>query len=169
MHYQRLRSRGTTDDPPKRGAPPEVLAELRTRRKPSTKNTCGHPDRKHYAKERCRGCYARDFFPATRWQKQNPEKARMAVRRAYLKRHGLTPNQWDAMWYAQGGGCANPGCDRVYPIDHVDLRNGLQVDHCHRTGKVRGLLCKQCNTALGHIDDDVTRLRGLIKYLGSLN
>jgi len=39
------------------------------------------------------------------------------------------------------------------------------VDHCHKTGKVRGLLCTQCNTALGLLKDSPVRLNSAIKYL----
>lgn len=39
------------------------------------------------------------------------------------------------------------------------------VDHCHRTNKVRGLLCSRCNRTLGNADDDISRLKSCIKYL----
>jgi hypothetical protein len=39
------------------------------------------------------------------------------------------------------------------------------VDHCHLTNKVRGLLCKKCNTAIGLLGDDVAMLKQAIKYL----
>ncbi|KKM72361.1 hypothetical protein LCGC14_1421320, partial [marine sediment metagenome] len=39
------------------------------------------------------------------------------------------------------------------------------VDHCHKTGIVRGLLCKSCNLTLGFVKDDVDLLQGLINYL----
>jgi len=42
---------------------------------------------------------------------------------------------------------------------------GLHIDHCHDTGKVRGVLCGPCNTALGCVRDDVERLRHLVAYL----
>lgn len=39
------------------------------------------------------------------------------------------------------------------------------IDHCHTTGEVRGILCGKCNTALGHLEDDVARLARAIEYL----
>lgn len=42
---------------------------------------------------------------------------------------------------------------------------GLYVDHCHKTGEIRGLLCNQCNTGLGRFRDDKAIMRRAIKYL----
>ncbi|WP_442942261.1 endonuclease VII domain-containing protein [Nonomuraea sp. NBC_00507] len=60
------------------------------------------------------------------------------------------------MLEAQGGACA--ACRRV-------TDQNLHVDHCHTTGKVRGLLCVGCNTALGLLAEDSERIRGLLGYL----
>jgi hypothetical protein len=69
------------------------------------------------------------------------------------RRYGLTSADVDAMVEAQGGTCATcPG-----RLEHVD--------HDHRTGRVCGILCSNCNQALGNARDDVTVLRNLIAYL----
>lgn len=50
---------------------------------------------------------------------------------------------------------------------HIDdLKKNLHVDHCHKTGKVRGLLCYNCNSALGSVRDSVEILKKMIIYLG---
>lgn len=73
--------------------------------------------------------------------------------------YGVTREEWDAMFAAQSGHCAvceaaEPGGNRPW-----------HTDHCHRTRKVRGILCKRCNTVLGHVKDDANVLRQLIHYL----
>lgn len=59
-------------------------------------------------------------------------------------RYGLTPDQWDAMYNGQRGRCAI--CLEI-------PQESLQVDHCHTTGEVRGLLCPTCNRAIGLLRD----------------
>lgn len=45
----------------------------------------------------------------------------------------------------------------------------LAIDHCHRTGKVRGLLCEKCNHGLGKFEDNISFLKEAIKYLETSN
>lgn len=63
------------------------------------------------------------------------------------------------LYEAQHGKC--PGCRRSLNWSEC------AIDHCHATGVVRGLLCRHCNIALGHIRDDVATLRRLIEYVSS--
>lgn len=89
------------------------------------------------------------------WQKANPEK-RFA---AELRRNfGITPGDYRAMLAAQGGVCAI--CRKPEKI-----RQRLAVDHDHATGKVRGLLCRDCNTSLGKFGDSLEILRNAVAYL----
>jgi Recombination endonuclease VII len=81
------------------------------------------------------------------------------VRKAHLKRYGISPAEYDALLAKQNGACAI--CRR-----HVKGR--LCVDHCHVTGMVRGLLCKECNGALGYLKDDQASLVAALAYLGAL-
>jgi len=64
---------------------------------------------------------------------------------SHLPKYGLTPEQWDAMYEGQRGRCAI--CKEI-------PKQSLQVDHCHTTGEVRGLLCPPCNRAIGMLRED---------------
>ncbi|MCK5017508.1 MAG: endonuclease VII domain-containing protein [Candidatus Peribacteraceae bacterium] len=74
------------------------------------------------------------------------------------QRYNLTPEQYADILAAQKGICAI--CGGV----NSDNKN-LCVDHNHRTGKVRGLLCSMCNSMLGFATDNPDNLRKGIEYL----
>lgn len=95
-----------------------------------------------------------------RWYRQHPEKKVAQTRRAKLKKlYGMTDADYMRRYAFQVGRCAICGKYVEYPR--------LFVDHNHETGKVRGLLCLQCNTLLGHAHDDTTILARAITYLNS--
>ena len=91
------------------------------------------------------------------WRRRNPEKAREHQRRVLLKKYGLTTDEYEAMVEAAGSRCQICG--------RPDRSNGrrLSVDHCHENGHVRGVLCWQCNGALGMIGEE--NLMRAIEYL----
>lgn len=98
---------------------------------------------------------ARHKASVDRWRKENPG----AERAAQLKfKYGMSVAAYEAMLIAQSGRCAVCGTPAT-------ARRVLHVDHCHAEGHVRGLLCVQCNTGLGHFKDDPTRLQSAIAYL----
>ena len=81
-----------------------------------------------------------------------------------MKKFNLTPDQARGMLEDQGGCCVL--CDKEIFFDRkTDRKTKACVDHCHKTMKVRGILCPTCNTAIGHMDDDVETLKRAIDYL----
>lgn len=72
--------------------------------------------------------------------------------------HGMTLDEFDALWVEQIGLCAI--CHNKLPLDPK-----VHVDHCHATGRIRGLLCRGCNVGLGNYKDDRTRLLNAASYL----
>ncbi len=115
---------------------------------------CEHQDRKHYVRGRCKLCYDREYRKDKNW----PEK----MRRYNLKRgYNLTPEQYDLMLKKQNGVCAI--CESFRPLSHKETT--FHVDHNHKTGKIRGLLCARCNTGLGGFQDNMQYLKNAIKYL----
>lgn len=89
------------------------------------------------------------------WSKENP----FAWRQAYLMRtYNITIDEYQTLYDAQGGVCALCRLPE-------QIKTMLAVDHDHETGKVRGLLCFRCNTALGAFGDSVDGLKRAIAYL----
>jgi 5-methylcytosine-specific restriction endonuclease McrA len=80
-----------------------------------------------------------------------------AHERSVMLKYGLKPGEYEAMLQAQDGKCAICG------NKPVTIR--LAVDHDHVTGRVRGLLCRRCNRALGLWEGDPTKMRNLIAYV----
>lgn len=74
------------------------------------------------------------------------------------KTYGITKEQYDQMLREQKGVCIICGNTNKSKIR-------LAVDHDHKTGKVRGLLCSRCNVALGLVGDDIIVLQEMISYL----
>lgn len=141
-------------------------------------------------RSQCRQCRSE---AARQWQKDNPERARQAQkarydanpeaqkaksrayyqahreeRKAYLTdwrsknkgyfrqhRYNMSPSDYEALLSLQGHACAI--CR--------DSSKPLHVDHCHTHGHVRGLLCFNCNTAIGKLGDNITHLQSAITYL----
>lgn len=76
------------------------------------------------------------------------------------KTYGISLEEYNTLFTKQGGVCAI--CKGTESI------NGrlMAVDHCHTTGKVRGILCSHCNRALGFFKDNTESLKAAIRYLG---
>ena len=76
-----------------------------------------------------------------------------------LKRaYGISSSEWQRIFELQKGCCAS--CGR----HQSNVPKSLHVDHCHKSGKVRALLCDRCNRALGIMDEDAISIRKLAEY-----
>lgn len=101
---------------------------------------CGEPV---HCKGMCAACYRRQYTPP----KYTPEQRRG---RRIKSRYGITADQYEAMVAERGGICDI--CKQPPSAENTRAHwNGkLCIDHCHDTGKVRGLLCNDCNLAVGY-------------------
>lgn len=104
---------------------------------------------------RCRECLKEQSL---RWRRDNRARALALRRRARMIRaYGLSPEDKERLWHEQGRACAICACP-------IDLKQ-CPVDHDHKTGFVRGLLCNNCNMFLGRIEADVERMEACLRYL----
>lgn len=94
---------------------------------------------------------------AKKRRKENPEKWREARWEKQIKsEYGLSARDYQRLREEQKNVCA---------ICLKEPNKKLFVDHCHTTGKVRGLLCQHCNTLLGMARDDTLTLKNAVHYL----
>lgn len=119
-----------------------------------------HPERHEASRLKYRVEHAEEIAAKTRaWYRKNRPLALARARESALKkRYGITQIQYMEMLNQQGGKC--PICS-----EKIGERNTPPVDHCHKTGKVREILCYRCNTGLGQFLDNPELLRNAVKYL----
>ena len=120
-----------------------------------------------------RSCHCRKCFNIIMNHKksENPHKYKEADRLSYIRHKnnyrsnqlkrtvGINLQEYNSMFTVQEGKC------KICRTHQSKLNLGLAVDHCHKTGRVRGLLCGKCNTALGLLEDNSEIVKGMIEYL----
>jgi hypothetical protein len=93
-------------------------------------------------------------------REEHPEKVKEQKRRGHLKNtFNITIDDYNKIFADQNGYCA------ICRLHQSNFTKRLAVDHCHTTGKVRGLLCSKCNTAIGSLNDDIDILENAKQYL----
>lgn len=97
--------------------------------------------------------YAKEYY------KKNPPHPDKVRERKLKHKFGITLEQYNLKFEEQRGCCAI--CGR----HQTDFNKRLAVDHCHTTGKVRSLLCANCNQSLGLLKEDISVLKNMIRYL----
>ena len=91
------------------------------------------------------------------YQQKNPD----AYRNTSLKaNYGITLEDRNRMIEEQDGYCKNPFC--LVKLSDIPERH-VHVDHDHKTGEIRGIMCHECNTNLGKIEKNPLRFKGLLQ------
>lgn len=126
----------------RRAQDPEVRAATERRRKKYRASAKGRETEAAYREK-----YERD-----------PEAARA---HSFKRHHGVTREEADRMTEERNNRCDICGNEPSGKGHHPRLH----VDHCHETGRIRGMLCGNCNIAIGHMKEDVEHLKKAIEYL----
>lgn len=79
--------------------------------------------------------------------------------------YGITLSEYYLLLKKQGEGCAICGTDKPYSINYKGKKKFFAIDHDHKTGKTRGILCHDCNRGLGSFVDSIDNLKKAIVYL----
>jgi hypothetical protein len=115
-----------------------------------------------YYSSYCKSCES-DKAKVSYHSKPNKKKYivnKSSIKKSRLKlKYGITLNEYDSMLKSQGSRCA------ICKKHQSELRTELNVDHCHTTGKVRGLLCNNCNRGIGFFKDNIDNIENLLWYL----
>jgi len=131
-------------------------------------------DRKDGLATQCKRCVKRR---SDKWYQENTERKRATAKRyyadnedrfrenAYRSKYGIGVDDYERMYDEQGGVCAL--CSK--PETAREKWNGkvrrLAVDHCHETGRVRGLLCYRCNHIISCLGDNLNSALKLVRYM----
>lgn len=105
-------------------------------------------------------------YHAEYYQKIKEKRRDYFKNNTLMRKFGISLDEYNRMCVHQNNKCLICGCEEQ-ALSKDKRRKSLAVDHCHITGKIRGLLCSRCNIALGLLDEDITIFEKAIKYLKS--
>lgn len=99
-------------------------------------------------------------FPNQCKECRSKSRTERGKRESHLKVYGITKGDYSQMYIDQKGLCA------ICKVSFSKMKSiDINVDHCHSTGRVRGILCRNCNSLLGFAKDNIDNLYGAIEYL----
>jgi hypothetical protein len=112
----------------------------------------------------CKQCLA---IRKAEWTAAHPGAQRVLDQQRKRQQTGWTQERFDNAMREQGGRCANTVCNAVLVIGGPNTEVRCCEDHKHNTAvpTPRGLLCNRCNRSLGHFENDLDRMGGLLAYL----
>ena len=95
-----------------------------------------------------------------------PERKKYAAEWQRNKKYGMSVDEFDVWWITYKGKCGICNCDLKMPLPQkgqpLDV---VAIDHDHKFGKIRGLLCNACNKGLGLFRDSIDILESAKRYL----
>ena len=158
---------------------PEWVARERVRQRKVKQDQRADPvsgaklreDERRRHRDRCeRDSKYRDRKRDQSWEKYHRDKDRIPdfnrqrTLKHRCKKYGITLERFYQMVENQAGLCRICYCPEVREFPGTGVV-ALSIDHCHKTGKVRGLLCDACNIGIGRFDDRIELLERAIEYL----
>lgn len=121
-------------------------------------NFYSHPTCSKGVRSECKTCEKKGRAVRHQRAKKNNPNARRSV--VLKNKYGITFDDYRRLLGAQGNGCGICGTD----IPGASKKH-FSVDHDHKTGKIRGILCHGCNAGLGMFKEDLLSLQSAIRYL----
>lgn len=116
-------------------------------------------ERQRAASRKWRETHLEEARAKDKLRKQKPQ-SKTKKKDSYLKRvYGISLIDYQNLMAVQHGKCA------ICQTSKCRSGKAFAVDHCHKTGKIRSLLCQSCNTVLGSVQEDVNILKAAIAYL----
>lgn len=108
-------------------------------------------------RNKCNKCRSKDQQKRYHNNPDIKEQALKNSRKSHLKiKYNMTVEEYNVLYNNQKGKCF---------ICNKTMKGSLNIDHCHTTGKIRGLLCWSCNIGLGKFKDNKNYLQKAIEYL----
>lgn len=114
---------------------------------------------KIYRRHKCKACYKKEA--KANFKSFHRKNVKYSHGTTLKRKYGMTVADYEKMFEDQNGLCKI--CNS--PAPQTKKSNHFHVDHCHTTGKIRGLLCHRCNSVLGFARDSIPVLEEAINYL----
>jgi hypothetical protein len=113
----------------------------------------------------CRDCRSKDSHQRLLLRKTDPNKKERIKRKSLIDhlryQFGMSLEEFEKLFKAQNGRC------KICGKTQEENNKRLSIDHCHKTGKIRGLLCNNCNRGLGLFKDNPALLESALSYLNA--
>lgn len=121
-----------------------------------------HKSGKNGIRAQCKLCISAVYAPVKKPKRTAEETKNLYKSRAFKRKYGITKEDFYVLKSKQNNKCAI--CENILENDKKS-----HMDHCHDTGKLRGVLCTTCNVGLGMFKDSLLLLKSAVKYVKKYN